>query len=217
MGLGEAGDLNDHRTAKNSKQHGNIGVKFMYFTQNEESKKSSALLLIDMQKGFSDPIWGVRNNLNAEHQAQKLLRFFRQFSGTVIHIQHLSSTFGSPLYPGQAGVEFMDEVRPELGERVFQKSVNSAFIGTNLAWFLNENGIEELIMMGFTTDHCVSTSARMARNLGFKVAVVSDATVAFERHDNTTTYSADLVHAVNLSSLRGEFAEIISSSSILGS
>ena len=75
----------------------------MYFTRNEESRKSSALLLIDMQKGFSDPILGVRNSLNAEHQAQKLLRFFRRFSGTVIHIQHLSSTFGSPLYPGQAG------------------------------------------------------------------------------------------------------------------
>jgi nicotinamidase-related amidase len=94
----------------------------MYFTQNEESRKSSALLLIDMQKGFSDPIWKVRSNLYAEDLTQILLRFFRQFSGRVIHAQHRSMYFRVPLYPEQAGVESIDEVRPELGERVSQKT-----------------------------------------------------------------------------------------------
>jgi hypothetical protein len=71
--------------------------------------------------------------------------------------------------------------------------------------------------MGFATDLSVSTSTRMTKDFGFRVAVATGATVILERYDHTTTYSADLVHSVNLSSLLGEFAEIISSSSLLGS
>lgn len=110
----------------------------------------------------------------------------------------------------------MDEVQPSCGERIFQKSVNSAFIGTGLESYLNDMGIRDLFLAGFTSDHCVSTTARMAGNLGFRVNIISDATVAFDRSDSVDTYSAELVHAVSLASLQGEFADIISSLSVLG-
>jgi nicotinamidase-related amidase len=177
--------------------------------------KSSALVLIDMQKGFNDPSWGRRNNHGAEKQARLLLEYFRSCGYHVIHIQHLSTEVCSPLFPGQIGVEFMDEVSPVYGERIFQKSVNSAFIGTCLESYLREAGIRNLFLAGFTSDHCVSTTARMAGNLGFKVRIISDATVAFDRSDSGQTYSADLVHGVSLASLQGEFADIIGSSSVL--
>lgn len=59
--------------------------------------------------------------------------------------------------------------------------MNSAFIGTTLKRDLRIDGIDTLVIVGLTTNHCVSTTARMAGSLGFKTFVVSDATAAFDR------------------------------------
>ena len=168
----------------------------------KQSKNNTALLLIDVQKGFQDPIWGKRNNFMAEANIQLLLQCFREFSASIVHIQHLSMEPKSPLRPSQFGVEFMDGFQPKRDERVFQKMVHSAFIGTELEKHLRDQKIQFLTMVGFTSDHCVSTSARMAADLGFDVTVVSDATVAFQRVSITgKIFYPNLVHEVSMASL----------------
>ena len=174
----------------------------------------SALVLIDVQRGFHDPCWGPRNNPEAEERVSQLLSTFRESAWPVIHVHHLSTEVSSPLRPGQVGVEPMEGCEPRLGERIFQKCVNAAFIGTDLEAYLRAEGTKILIMTGFTTDHCVSTSARMAANLGFRVVVVADATVAFARQGNGGLINPDLVHEVSLASLRGEFAVIASAAEV---
>lgn len=170
--------------------------------------RSCALFLIDVQKGFLCGSWGKRNNPSAECKIRSLLRFFREHQLPIVHIHHLSKEEISPLRPGQEGVEAMPGCEPKLGERVFQKSVNSAFIGTGLETYLRYAGIQNLFVVGFSTDHCVSTSVRMGANLGFQIAVISDATVAFERKGSSGMLPADLVHEVSLASLRGEFSQV---------
>jgi nicotinamidase-related amidase len=121
-----------------------------------------ALILIDLQAGFHDPKWGKRNNPEAEINAAKLLHAWREAGAPVFHVRHLSRSKESPLHSSSPGADFQDIVAPLEGESVVEKDVNSAFIGTNLEAQLRARGIKELVICGLTTDHCVSTTARMA-------------------------------------------------------
>jgi len=169
----------------------------------------SALLLIDVQKGFDNPAWGQRNNPNAETKIAALLATWRKHNAPIIHVKHCSISQQSPLHPDQPGNAFKDEATPRSGEPEFTKTVNSAFIGTGLEDYLHEKGLDSLVIVGLTTDHCVSTSTRMAGNLGFDVTLVSDATATFERKDVSGGYiSAEDMHRVNLASLQGEFCTV---------
>jgi nicotinamidase-related amidase len=94
------------------------------------------LLSVDFQKGFDEPVWGVRNNPDAGSKMNLLLSEWRDKGFTVIHIEHCSVEVTSPLRPGFLGNELKDEANPLLGVKVFIKTVNSSFIGTELVKYL---------------------------------------------------------------------------------
>ena len=176
----------------------------------------TALLVIDVQQGLDEPRWGARNNPDAEQRIADLLAAWRATGRPVIHVQHLSLEPQSPLRADRPGHAFKVEAQPLAGEPIFRKHVNSAFIGTDLEAHLRAHRIEALVIVGLTTDHCVSTTVRMAGNLGFAVTVVEDATATFERNGpNGAHFSADLMHRAALASLDGEFATVRSARDML--
>jgi nicotinamidase-related amidase len=178
--------------------------------------ENSALIVIDVQKGLAEPSLGKRNNPGAEANMARLLAAWRQRHWPVIHVRHCSLEADSPLRPELPGNAYKDEVAPLAGEKEFTKTVNSAFIGTGLEQYLRDNGILKLVIVGLTTDHCISASTRMASDLGFDVILVTDATAAFERRGyDGVHYSAEQVHRVNLVSLDGEFCSLRSSAQLL--
>ncbi len=173
---------------------------------------NAALILIDIQKGFEDvEYWGgARNNHDAEEKAGRLLNLWREKNKPIFHVKHCSTTPESPLVEGKPGNEFHDAVKPMKEECVIKKNVNSAFIGTNLKDQLKAKGINQLVIAGLTSDHCVSTTVRMAGNLGYKVYLVNDAVATFDRVGvNGEKYSAQIIHDIALASLHMEFATVI--------
>lgn len=177
---------------------------------------NAVLLVIDVQQAFNDPSWGQRNNPHAEATIAALLAFWRASKRPVIHVHHHSARPEGLFHPSRPGAQVKPEAAPLAGETVICKSVNSAFIGTDLEQRLRAAGASTLVIVGITTDHCVSTTARMAGNLGFTCYVVADATATFERrgHDGRS-YSADQMHDTALASLHGEFATVVTSGACL--
>jgi nicotinamidase-related amidase len=170
---------------------------------------NAALLVIDVQKAFDHPTWGQRNNPEAEANVARLLNGFRDTGRPVIHIQHRNTSPGRLFSPGEPGFEVKPEAAPRDGEPVLYKRVNSAFIGTDLEERLRAEGIQSVVVCGITTDHCVSTTTRMAGNLDFDVVVVSDATATFERTGpDGRHWTAEDMHDTALASLNAEFARV---------
>jgi nicotinamidase-related amidase len=170
---------------------------------------NAALLVIDVQQGLDDPRCGERNNPGLERNLAALLAAWRRTGRPVIHVQHMSANSDSPLRPDRPGNAFKPEAVPEAGEPVFRKTVNSAFIGTALEDHLRLQGIDTLVLAGMTTDQCVSSTTRMAANLGFTAIVVSDGTATFERTGpDGEHYTAEEMHRHELASLHQEFATI---------
>lgn len=180
--------------------------------------KNTALLLIDLQLGFDNHAhWGGnRNNPNCEQVCFNLLQKWRKLNLPIFHIQHNSTEPNSPLRPNQIGNDFKPLTAPINDEIIIGKTVNSAFIGTNLEHQSKERNIDTLVIVGLTTNHCISTTIRMASNLGFKVYVVADGTATFDRVGfDGKRYEAELVHTISLANLHGEFATVLTSDEIL--
>jgi len=178
--------------------------------------RKTALIVIDVQAGFNDPRWGARNNPEAEANIARLLAAFRAQGRPVIHVQHDSAAPDGAFRPGTPGHRPKPEATPRDREPVHHKSVNSAFIGTTLERDLRNAGIEGLVITGLTTNHCVSTTTRMAGNFGFDTYIVADATATFERLGmDGAMRPAEEVHASALSDLRDEFASVVDTDTVI--
>lgn len=176
------------------------------------------LICVDLQLGFleEDSWGGNRNNKNAEEISSKIIAKWRDLGEEIIHVRHKSTNPESKLHESSKGYDFNPLCLPIEGETVLTKSVNSCFIGTRLKEILDERRCETVVIIGLTTDHCVSTTTRMAGNYGYNTFLISDATATFDKIGiNGETYDSDLMHYSALASLKDEFATILSSGELL--
>jgi nicotinamidase-related amidase len=177
---------------------------------------NTALLIIDVQHGINRPENGRRNNPQAEDNIARLLAAWRGSGRPVYHVKHNSTRPTSPFHPTSPGNEIVEFARPLPDEVLIEKSANGAFIRTGLEQRLRDARITSLVIAGFVTNHCVETTARMASDLDFDTYVVSDATAAHDRvGPDCKLYEADLIHAVALASIHGEFVTVVDTDSVL--
>jgi nicotinamidase-related amidase len=177
-------------------------------------KKNPALLLVDIQKAFLEKDYPglIRNNENAEFICGKILKKWRTLDLPIIHVRHSSTNPESKLHKSRPGFEFNDYVTPLETEMVLTKEVNSAFIGTNLENILIKSHIDTLVIVGMTTNHCISTTVRMSGNLGFDTYLISDSTACYNTKGlNGEIIDCNTIYNSALASLQEEFATIIDS------
>lgn len=68
-------------------------------------------------------------------------------------------------------------------EKKISKSYNSAFKNTELKAYLDEQGIEALIIAGMRTEYCVDTTIKVAFECGYAIFVIENGTTTFEADD----------------------------------
>jgi nicotinamidase-related amidase len=159
----------------------------------------TALLVIDMQNDFllpGAPV-GVPAGLTFVPRIAELARACRAGGFPVAFTQEMhradQSDFGIELdfepphcLEGTTGMELVAGLEPEPGDvRILGKRRYDAFLGTDLDLALRVRGVENLIVVGVCTDICVICSVHHARNLDYRVVVLSDlvAGTTRARHD----------------------------------
>ena len=183
---------------------------------NLKSKKPT-LLLVDVQKAFLDKDYPgfKRNNADAELICGKILLKWREKNLPIIHVRHSSSNIDSKLHESNPGFEFNDHVMPLDDEIVLTKNVNSAFIGTGLKSILDESKTEIIVIVGMTTNHCISTTTRMSGNLGYDTYLISDSTACYNtKAINGEIIDCEVIYKTSLASINKEFATVIDSNEL---
>lgn len=176
-----------------------------------------ALVVVDVQHGFEDPWWGVRNNQECDRNIDALVHHWAAQGRTVVYVQHDSADPQSPLHPESTGHPlkgYLADVTPDLTVR---KTVNSSFHGSpDLDAWLRETHAAGVVVCGITTNHCCETTARVGGNLGHDVLFVVDATHTFDRQGpDGTVITADELARVTATNLHGEFATVVGTDDLL--
>lgn len=178
---------------------------------------ANALLVIDVQDSFKiGPRWNRRNNPKFEGNVRRLVEGFRAAGQLVVFFltndadQHFNSS--SPAY------RVMGFLTPRMDEPIVHKYSYNCFTTTNLQALLLRNGVRTVTISGIKTEQCCETTARVARDLGFYVDFVTEATLTFPiskgagRGDLSTD---DIVERTECA-LRDRFARLRTVDEVLG-
>jgi nicotinamidase-related amidase len=174
-----------------------------------EIEGNAALIVIDVQNGFDDPVWGKRNNPDAEANIGRLVDAWTASGRPIVRVRHRSVRPGSPLGPGDTFKPVAAAIEPALE---ITKNVHSSFLGTpDLREWLDKAGIRQVVISGIQTNRCCETTARFAGDLGYDVLFALDATHTFDEDDLT----ADQIAAVTAVNLHGHFATVVSTGDLV--
>lgn len=168
----------------------------------------SVLVIIDAQREYVDgklPLAGIGASLRA---AAALLARARRAGTPVIHVVHRGK--GGLFDPATPYYEIVPQLRPAAGEPVVEKTLPNAFAATDLAGAIERTGRKSLILIGYMTHMCVSTTARAALERGYRSTVVADATATRDLPDGQGgIIPAATLQAASLAALADRFAVVV--------
>ncbi len=187
----------------------------------------SALIVIDAQQTYVDGIVALPAIQDALDQISALLHAAREQDRPIIHIAHVGQP-GSPFDP-ETGGRIIERVKPTRGELVINKTLPNSFAGTKLEQELDRLKRPNLILCGFMTHMCVSSTARAALDLGYTTTVVGDAcatrplpnpipgpTIQDSHGAISPVISDTVLHEASLAALADRFSFVVRAKEIAG-
>lgn len=169
----------------------------------------AALVVIDHQKEYTTgalPLDGVDA---AAVEIGALLALARRSGVPVFHIVQHGKPGGLFDPEGPTG-GIIPGIEPLDGEATVAKRLPNAFAGTDLHERLQATGRPELIVAGFMTHMCVSSSVRAAFDLGYRITVVAGATATRALPDPLGgAVPAEEVQRAALAALADRFAVVV--------
>lgn len=172
------------------------------------SLSESVVVVIDGQREYVDgalPLVGIDH---AIAEGARLLTRARNSGTPVIHVVHRGS--GSLFNPQTPYFAIAQPLTPTQGEIVIEKQLPNAFAGTNLQAALKATGRKQLIVIGFMTHMCISSTVRAALDLGYATTLIENATATRDLPDGKGgTIPARLVQQASLATLADRFAVVV--------
>lgn len=167
----------------------------------------SILILIDIQNEYVEGPIALPSAQPAIARAADLLARARKAGARIVHVAHKGGKGGLFDREAHRGA-IVDAVAPIAGETVIEKPRPNSFSGTDLAAAVGAPGAP-LIMAGFMTHMCVSSTARAALDLGYQTVVASDASATRDLPKPTGgAISAADLHEAELAALADRFAGV---------
>ncbi len=162
------------------------------------------LLVVDTQKLITNrKLYNFDNFVN---NVKMLITVAREKGIEVIYVRH-DDGVGAELTKGMPGFEIYEGFRPQQGEMIFDKTVNSSFKGTGLLEYLREKNVQTVIVVGLQTDYCIDATIKCGFEHGFKIIVPQNANSTF---DNDFMSAEASYEYYNEFMWKGRYAECIS-------
>jgi len=169
----------------------------------------ACLVVIDMQNEYLDGPIALPDARAAITHAQSLVSRTRNAGSPVFHIAHKGRE-GSLFDRDAERGRIVDELTPLSHEAVIEKALPNAFAGTRLADMISDTGCKDVIIAGFMTHMCVSSTTRAALDLGLRVTIDAQACATRDLPDGRGgRIDAATLNEVALVELSDRFAVIV--------
>ena len=178
----------------------------------------TALLVVDAQESFKargTEFWNTRGPMEFEHHIKNLVTGFREMNQPVFFILHTDNDPGFSTH--STFFKVMDFMEYQPHEPLIIKQTHNAFTSTPLLPMLLEKGITKVAICGIRTEQCCETTARVASDLGFDVAFITQATLTFPISHPATgqILTVEQIQARTETVLHNRFARIATVDQIL--
>lgn len=168
----------------------------------------ATLMLIDYQNEYVAGPLGLPGAAPAVQRAALLLGRARDAGSPIVHVVHKGRPGGLFDRDAERG-QIIAALSPRAGETVVEKGLPNAFAGTALHAVLEEAARKDIVVAGFMTHMCVSSTARAALDLGYRVTIEAGACATRDLPDGAGSHvDADVVHRIALVELSDRFAII---------
>jgi len=128
----------------------------------------------------------------------------------VVVVQNHAAMVGAPFFDkGSPGWQLHAVVATRLRDHVIEKTLPSAFVGTDLGAWLRGQQIDTLTVAGYMTHNCCDATIRHALHRGLAVEFLSDASGSVSYKNRAGTVCAEDIHRTFTVVLQSRFAAVL--------